>query len=130
MSFDQFNQDQILNLDYRDNNGQRLVGISMLDRPDVDIGEIARNQDSLDRIQNPAAKDSFMMKLFAPKHGEPFQAQRVFLGRNPSKSAILLLGDPNGHPRIRLLVDSLGTASLEFLDARGNVTARLPETKK
>src|SRR5437762_4003563 len=32
MSFDQFNQDQVLNLDYNDSNGERLVGIYMLDR--------------------------------------------------------------------------------------------------
>ena len=35
--------------------------------------------------------------------------------------------DPNGKPRIRLKVDSLGRASLEFLDEKGTVTSRLPQ---
>src|SRR6185503_13062315 len=37
MSFDQFDNDQVLNLDYRERNGQRLVGISMLDRAPMPI---------------------------------------------------------------------------------------------
>src|SRR6476661_3476351 len=37
MSFDQFNQDQVLNLDYADNNGRRNIGVSVYDRSDVDI---------------------------------------------------------------------------------------------
>jgi hypothetical protein len=80
MSFDQFNSDQVLNLDYRDDNSGRLVGISMADRANVDIG------------------------------------------RSPDKSAIVKLRDPNGRPRLRLLVDSLGAPRIEFLNEAGQVT--------
>jgi len=51
----------------------------------------------------------------------------VYVGRDASKAAVLNLSDRNGKPRLRLTVDSLGTPSLEFLDATGNVTSRLPE---
>lgn len=40
---------------------------------------------------------------------------------------MLRLADPNGKPRILIQVDSLGNPSLEFLDANGKVTARLPQ---
>ena len=46
-----------------------------------------------------------------------------------SRAAVLNLYDPNGKPRLRLKVDSLGAASLEFLDEQGTVTARLPERR-
>jgi hypothetical protein len=42
---------------------------------------------------------------------------------------VLNLFDPSGKPRLRLRVDSLGAASLEFLDEQGVVTARFPERR-
>ena len=127
MSFDQFDNDQVLNLDYRENDGGRLVGISMLDRAPFDIAKLAAMYDSLNRIADQSKREAEMMKIMTPTNGEPFQAQRVFLGRNPAKAATLVLSDRAGRPRIRLAVDSVGVASLEFLDARGRVTARVPE---
>jgi len=47
MSFDQFNQDQILNLDYADNNGRRTTGFSVNDRADIDIYEWVMQRDTL-----------------------------------------------------------------------------------
>jgi hypothetical protein len=43
-----------------------------------------------------------------------------------AKAAVLSLFDLNGRPRLRLRVDSLGKASVEFLDENGAVTTRLP----
>ena len=40
MSFDQFDEDQILNLDYADNNGRRRVGMSIDDRLDANVVSI------------------------------------------------------------------------------------------
>ena len=42
---------------------------------------------------------------------------------------VVNLSDRDGKPRIRLMVDSLGTPSLEFLDATGRVTSRLPDAR-
>lgn len=131
MSFDQFNQDQVLNLDYTDNNGRRLVGISMLDRAQTDIHDLVVGMDSIRKaVPDSIAQQAAITRFLTPKNGEPFQAQRVFLGRNYTKAATLVLSDPNGRPRIRIAVDSAGTPALEFLDEMGRVTARLPEAKK
>ena len=130
MSFDQFDNDQVLNFDYRERNGQRLVGISMLDRGPIQIDKLTEMYDSLNRIKDPQARQAEMLKYMTPPNGQPPQAQRVFLGRNPAKAAMLLLSDPRGHPRIRLAVDSAGTPALEFLDDAGRVTTRIPEAKK
>jgi hypothetical protein len=59
----------------------------------------------------------------------PIVAQRVYVGRDVSKAALVNLSDRNGKTRLRLMVDSLGTPSLEFLDASGAVTSRLPSAR-
>ena len=130
MSFDQFNQDQVLNLDYNDNNGQRLVGLSVDDRGSDDIYDMVAERDSILRIADSSARAAALAQWAAPRNGVPRVARRVFVGRNASKAAILVLSDQQGAPRVRLLVDSTGTPALEFLDATGRVTSRLPEARR
>ena len=50
----------------------------------------------------------------------------MFVGRDRSKSALVSLSDPQGKVRLRLAVDSLGAARIEFLDADGRVTRAIP----
>lgn len=122
MSFDQFNQDQVVNLDYADDNGARLMGFSVNDRADVDIHDLVVQRDSIMRIADTAARRTALASLQAPRNGVPLSAQRLFIGRDRDKSAIVNLRDRNGSPRLRLLVDSLGAPRIEFLDEAGRVT--------
>lgn len=126
MSFDQFNQDQVLNLDYADDNGRRLIGFSILDRADVNIRDWVRQRDSIRLIPDSAQRAAALERLTGPRNGVPFRAPRLFVGRDREKSALVSLEDPNGKTRLRLIVDSLGSARIEFLDADGKVTTRLP----
>lgn len=127
MSFDQFNSDQVLNLDYADRNGQRVTGFSVNDRANVDILELVKAQDSIMKIADTVARKAALQRLYAPRNGVPLVAQRMFIGKDPAKNAVLNLSDPNGKPRLRLVVDSLGSARIEFLDAAGHVTSSLPK---
>lgn len=126
MSFDQFNQDQVMTLRYDDNNGQRRLGLSFLDRADVDIFDLVQQRDSIMKTPAGAARDSALARLMGPRDGVPLAAQRVYLGRDRARSALLLLSDPQGKTRLRLAVDSLGAARMEFLDADGKVTHAIP----
>ncbi len=130
MSFDQFNSDQVLNLDYSDQNGRRLTAFSIGDRADVDIFDLVKARDSIMKIRDSVARTAALNQLFAPRNGVPMYAQRMFLGRDPAKAAVLTLADPQGKPRLRLRVDSLGTARVDFLDANGRVTYTLPDSGK
>ncbi|MBW8839009.1 MAG: hypothetical protein JF602_04000 [Gemmatimonadetes bacterium] len=127
-SFDQFNQDQVLYFQYNDNNGRRNMGLTIADRADVDIYDMVAERDSIMKA-NPEgpARTAALQKWAQPRNGVPLAAPRVYVGRDASKAAVLNLSDRNGKPRLRLTVDSLGAPSLEFLDATGNVTSRLPE---
>jgi hypothetical protein len=46
---------------------------------------------------------------------------------NDNKNAEISLSDGHGKKRIRLLVDSVGTANIEFLNAEGKVISSLPQ---
>jgi hypothetical protein len=127
-SFDQFNQDQVLYFQYNDNNGRRNMGLTIADRADVDIYDLVAERDSITKAtpEGPA-RTAALQKWAQPRNGVPLAAPRVYVGRDATKAAVVNLSDRNGKPRVRLMVDSLGAPSLEFLDAAGNVTSRLPE---
>jgi hypothetical protein len=126
LAFDQFDQDQVLYLQYSDDNGKRLVGLTVADRADENIAEWARQMDSVRQLADGPAKTRSLERLTGSLNGTPRFARRVFVGRERSQSAAIELGDRSGKTRLRLSVDSSGSASIEFLDPQGRVTYRLP----
>lgn len=130
LSFDQFNQDQVVVLNYADNNGRRQMGLTFGDRADVDIHDLVMQRDSIQQLPDGAAKTEAMQKLMGPRNGVPLYATRVYVGRDVNKNAVLNLADRAGKTRARMLVDSLGAARLEFLDAEGRVTFSLPDSAR
>ena len=131
MAFDQFDQDQIVVLNYSDNNGVRQAGLEFRDRWNKPINEFAAELDSVNRMPDGPAKTAALARLRQPvQDGVVANAQRVWLGRDQSKSSVLRLSDPMGRARLIMRVDSLGAPHLEFLDDSGRVTARLPEPRR
>lgn len=127
-SFDQYNQDQVVYLQYNDNNGRRNMGLTIADRADADIYDLVAERDSIVKaIPEGAARNAALQAWAGPRNGAALFAPRVYVGRDISKAAVVNLSDRNGKPRLRLMVDSLGAPSLEFLDPDGKVTSRLPE---
>jgi hypothetical protein len=125
LSFDQYNMDQVLVLEYSEENGIRRTGLSVDDMADANIYEWVMKRDSVRRMPAGAARDSAQHELLFPG-GQPLRAPRLFAGRDIAKAAVINLGDRMGKTRLRLIVDSLGSARIEFLDANGTVTSRLP----
>ncbi|MGH7665258.1 MAG: hypothetical protein ACRENI_13360 [Gemmatimonadaceae bacterium] len=126
LSFDQFNQDQIVVLNYADNNGVRRMGLTIGDRTDADIFDLVQERDSIMAMPEGEAREAALRQWAQPRNGVPLYAPRVYVGRDVSRSAAVDLSDPMGRPRIRMRVDSTGAPSLEFLDENGNVTLALP----
>jgi hypothetical protein len=126
-SFDQFNQDQVLYFQYGEENGKRRTGFTIADRADVDIYDMVLERDSIMKaIPEGAARDEAMKKWAQPRNGVPLFATRLYLGKTVQKASVINLADPQGRTRLALKVDSLGVASIEFLDENGKVTGKFP----
>ena len=128
MSFDQFDQDQIVVLNYSDENGNRQAGLTFSDRTDKPIIEFVNEMDSINKLPDSPTKTEALRRFQQPiRDGVVMAAPRVFIGRDRAKASALRLYDPMGRPRLVLRVDSLGSPQLEFLDDSGRVTSRLPQ---
>ena len=69
----------------------------------MDIYDLVQARDSIVRtVRDSAQQRAALAALTAPRNGEPMFAQRVFLGRQPDKAAVLTLTDPAGRARIRM----------------------------
>jgi hypothetical protein len=131
-AFDQFDQDQVLYFQYTDENGRRRLGFNVADRVDANVANIydmVAERDSIMRMTDTAARAEALRRWQAPRNGQPLVAQRVFVGRDANRAAVVTLSDPNGRPRLRMQVDSSGAPSVEFLDEAGAVITRLPDRR-
>ena len=129
-SFDQFDQDQILYFQYADNNGKWRTGMTIADRATVPILGMVALRDSIQKMPDGPAKEAATKRLVEPRPGEPAFAQRVYVGRDVNKTALVVLSDRMGKPRLRLAVDSTGRPSLDFLDPAGKVTYTLADSSR
>jgi len=97
------------------------------DRAPVNIYDLVMARDSIMKIADSTERTAALRALTGPREGVPFFAERLFLGRTRSRASAVVLSDPAGRPRLRLQVDSLGVARIEFLDESGAVVRRFPD---
>jgi hypothetical protein len=129
LTFDQFNQDETVSIEYQDANRQRRAGLAVMDRSEQAIQPFADSLMVIRALPDTAERNRRMMQFreSAISRGGT-SAQRLFAGKQPDKSSVVTLSDRSGHPRLRLAVDSLGAARIEFLDAGGRITRTLTGT--
>ena len=128
LSFDQYNQNQVLYLTYADENGDQNTGLHIDDwQSSPAFWDWRAAYKKAQQLPDGPEKQALLKKLMEPKTGVKAVAQRVFVGKDDSKTAMITLADRMGKPRLQLLVDSTGTAKLNFLDDQGNITYSLPK---
>jgi hypothetical protein len=128
-SFDQYNQNQVLYLQYSDENGERTTGLYIDDWHEKPLFPKWRSlYKSAQNMPEGPDKIAKLNQLMEPTKGNPAFAHRVFIGKDSNKAAMINLSDKEGKTRIQLMVDSLGTAKLNFLDQSGNIVYSLPES--
>jgi len=128
-SFDQYNQNQVLYLQYIDENGERTTGLYIDDWHEKPPFPQWRSMyKSAQNMPEGPDKIDKLHQLMEPSKGNPAYAHRVFIGKDFNKAAVINLSDKEGNTRIQLMVDSLGTAKLIFLDQNGDIVYSLPES--
>lgn len=127
-SFDQYNQNQVLYLSYNDENGKQNTGLHIDDwQTSPSFNDWRAQYKKVQKLPDSPEKDGLIQKLMEPQKGERAYAKRVFVGKDDSKTAMVILSDRMGKPRLQLLVDSIGTAKINFVDENGKVTFSLPK---
>jgi hypothetical protein len=121
LTFDQYHQDQVLQLFQDDEGDSRAAGLNVFDRPastpetDQRTAELAR--------EHGASLQGLMAALVA--EGLVGGARRVFLGKREDRSSSLALHDAEGRVRLVAEVRADGGPSLTMFDAAGEVTWRV-----
>lgn len=126
LSFDQLKQDETITIRYSETNGERTAGLFVWDRSDTRLTELIRSLNAANAIADAAAREKAIKAARAA--AQPGR-RRVFVGKNPDRSATVSLADADGKPRLTLKVAADGAATIEFLDADGKVVQRIPAAR-
>jgi len=115
LSFDQYDQDQVINLEHTEEGGTRWGGLTVADYPDTPI-----DYDLPQRLSkmSPAEREATIAKL---RDSGAFGQPRLFVGKSKDRDAVVALRDGAGKVRLRMRVTTAGVATIEFLDAAGKV---------
>jgi hypothetical protein len=128
LTMDQYNEDQVVVLQYNQDGGRKTSGLTIGERPDTMGKELAELYRVLDPMPESPRRDSIARALIAALPANQRAARRVFVGRDTAKAAILNLSDRSGVTRLQLKVDSLGRATISFLDAGGRVVRTIADS--
>lgn len=127
LMFDQYEQDEVVGVDYDDENGERTAGLHVWERPNTPIIDLVRKFQSIQSMpEGPAKQAALKEAQQAQDRGEFGGQARVFVGKNTSNASEVTLSDVRGRPRIRMTVESSGQSRLEFLGDDGKVSYSLP----
>lgn len=122
LTFDQYEQDQTIALQYVDDSGKRRAGLAINDySTSISSLEFDEKWKAMNRMPDGPAKTEERQRLrqYLPK-------LRMYAGRGRDGNSLVQLSDAEGRPRLQLVVDADGTARIEFLNESGQVTSRLP----
>lgn len=121
LTLDQYKQDQVMQMYYSEENGEREYGFSVYDRADTPLPELNNKTEEIKKsITNEELQKVEIDKVWAGN------AQRIFMGKNKQGAVSVRLMDSKGNQRIRMVVDENDVPRMEFLDADGTVIYKLP----
>ena len=128
LTFDKVRNDQTMGFRYLESdNGTYQSGIELWQQPNIPSDVMMEKYEAANRLSDEAARKAAIQKMI---DNNELTTNRLFLGKRRDNSAMLLMSDIKGKPRIRLVVLPDGTPKLEFLDEAGVVTYSLPEVPK
>lgn len=121
LTFDQYKQDQVVQMHYNEQNGDRHYGFSIYDRPNKPLSELLKSSHKIESEQIPKdEKAALMDKLWEGN------TARAFMGKTVNGEVAVRLMDSKGNQRIRMVIDENDVPKMEFLDANGEVIYKLP----
>lgn len=124
LTFDKVRNDQAVGFRYLESDsGEYQAGLEVWQQPNLPSDILASHWEAAKKIPDEAARKAAMQALIDKDEATQ---QRLFLGKRRDNSAVLVMSDIKGKPRIRMQVLPDGTPKLEFLDDAGKVVYSLP----
>jgi hypothetical protein len=118
LSFDQYEQDQIFVIDSGREDQDKFSAIRIGERGDYPIQQTVDAGSQINKLPQEQ-QDAEWKKFFATHTAD---ADRIYLGRSPDKSASLRIKDEQGRNRIIIRADAVGNPVIQFLDEDGKVS--------
>jgi len=122
MTFDQYKQDQTVQIMMSEENGERQYGFRVFDRPDNNLRDFVELQKALSVAKDSEEKERLQAELTALSAGHEM---RMHAGKLNDGSVGVNLYGKDGKPRIKVYVDADDNPCFEFLDADGNVIKKI-----
>ncbi|GGA74452.1 hypothetical protein [Ornithinibacillus halotolerans] len=121
LTFDQYKQDQVVQMHFSEDKGESVYGFSIYDRPKVSLSQLVEKQATIEKSNlSEEVKSEEIDKLYEGN------AQRAFMGKDKEGNVKVQLMDSKGTPRIRMVVDNNDVPRMEFLNEKGEVMYKLP----
>lgn len=121
LTFDKYNQDQLVQLLGVHDSSGHLAGLIVSDRPDRPVLQDLEENAKIDAMPK-AERDKLMRERSENAY---YGATRIAVARGSDGVAKISLRDALGRPRIVMGVAANGASSLKFLDADGKVLSEL-----
>ncbi len=121
LTFDQFQEDQILAMEYNQHGDRKRNGIRILDRPDEMSDRVLEFYRAMEAAQSDDERSEIKRRMLPTIPAEERSAPRLYVGRDVQGSSMVELCDARGKPRLLLRVEADGRASIAFLDEQGQV---------
>jgi hypothetical protein len=123
-TWDKVRNDQTIGFRHLESNdGSYTTGLEMWQQPNIPADVMAAKYDAASKITDESKRRAAIQAL---RDNNELTTNRLFLGKYRDNSAVLVLNDVKGRPRLRMQVAPDGTPKLEFLDEAGKVIYRLP----
>lgn len=121
MSFDQYQQDQIVAIQYRETPLGQHSGLTVWDRPDRPVSEFLEKYLAIEAMPEGAEKEAAMALLRSEYHSPV----RMYMGREADGSSSVVLADSKGNKRVAITVGPDGVPSILMFDEKGEVVESL-----
>jgi hypothetical protein len=123
-SIDQYKNDQVMQLQYAQDNGDekaKTYGLKLWDRSDsFTLTKLIAFSDSLKKLHDTAAYNTAFAKA---RSAGLLARQRLFVGKNDSGEVGLFLNDAQGKPRLKIYINKQNQPVIEKLSADGKIIA-------
>jgi hypothetical protein len=121
LSFDEYEQDQVMALEVNQGLGQHESGLELSDNPNYPIGDLLA-EISREKELSASERDKAMKQFIAAKGT---RHSRLYLGRDEDGSVDLKMKDAKGRTRILIGVGPDGEPRIQVLNAAGKVVKRV-----